>query len=600
MPRAGDAFLNGGLNATHSPLQRIGYQATKKPLSFDDILQQIEDFVTTYLFPAIKSLTGIDLTTLLPLLNAFKAFMDGVTGVLSGNPTAFLGALNSIFGGGPTAWFADLLGLFGNPAGLGTGSASLPSLSNIPILGPIFGLFGASNATQAGNVFTNLFGLFSNPSLTSSPGSFNPATALFTGPVTEIRSLINSLTGGTSNPLSSLISNLLGTASTASTANTNANTGLSNWSTLLAGLPGISTISQLISWLSPGSSGSGIFATLINGVAGGTTNPLSSLISSLTGTASTASTASTTSSTNASNITSLISNLFGGSSILSQVQPGAVGGVTSGASLLTDVQTFLNNIFGGITKNTNTTTSQGDALDAVSSQSNTVITTAGTMQQILAALGTGTPDSDDFERTSSSNLGANWNQQQTGTGVLATPNGHDASSTGTGSSYEFTARKTNKVASTDHQTSTIVLASAFPSYPFFTPLPYGGYIDVWVRMSAFTTFATRTGLRFRVNGNPPYQATWTIDWVNSGTVTNLASGTLPSIPGAAASIAFEVGVGGNNLAYQGRVNGTPVANFTDSTTRGLGNTGRGFGGKGNSGVGTNQGVPSVQQWTAQG
>jgi hypothetical protein len=563
MPRAGDAFLNGGLNATHSPLQRIGYQATKKTLSFDDILQQIEDFVTTYLFPAIKSLTGIDLTTLLPLLNAFKAFMDGITGVLSWNPTAFLGALSSIFGGGPTAWFGDLLGLFGNPLGLGTGSPTVPSLSNIPILGPIFGLFGASNATQAGNVFTNLFSLFSNPSLTTSPGSFNPATALFTGPVTEIRSLINGVAGGTSNPLSTLISSLTGTASTATTANSNASTALSN------------------------------FTSLINGVVGGSGNPLSALISSLTGTAS-------TTSTNSSSITSLITNLFGGSSILSQVQPGAVGGVTSGASLLTDVQTFLNNIFGGITKNTNTTTSQGDALDAVSSQSNTVITTAGTMQQILAALGTGTPDSDDFERTSSSNLGGNWNQQQTGTGVLATPNGHDASSTGTGSSYEFTARKTNKVASTDHQTSTIVLASAFPSYPFFTPFPYGGYIDVWVRMSAFTTYATRTGLRFRINGNPPYQATWTIDWVNSGTVTNLASGTLPSIPGAAASIAFEVGVGGNNLAYQGRVNGTPVANFTDSTTRGLGNTGRGFGGKGNSGVGTAQGVPSIQQWTAQG
>jgi hypothetical protein len=405
--------------------------------------------------------------------------------------------------------------------------------------------------------------------------------------------LINGILGGTGNPLSSLFSNLLGTASTASTANTNANTGLSNWSSLLGGLPGVSSISSLLSFLNPASSSNGIFAPLINLVTGGTTNPLSTLGTSLTTTAS-------TTSTNSTNITSLITNLFGGSSILSQVQPGAVGGVTSGASLLTDVQTFLNNIFGGITKNTNTTTSQGDALDAVSSQSNTVITTAGTMQQILAALGTGTPDSDDFERTSSSNLGANWNQQQTGTGVLATPNGHDASSTGTGSSYEFTARKTNKVASTDHQTSTIVLASAFPSYPFFTPLPYGGYIDVWVRMSAFTTFATRTGLRFRVNGNPPYQATWTIDWVNSGTVTNLASGTLPSIPGAAASIAFEVGVGGNNLAYQGRVNGTPVANFTDSTTRGLGNTGRGFGGKGNSGVGTNQGVPSVQQWTAQG
>jgi hypothetical protein len=47
--------------------------------------------------------------------------------------------------------------------------------------------------------------------------------------------LINGILGGTGNPLSSLFSNLLGTASTASTANTNANTGLSNWSSCSEG-----------------------------------------------------------------------------------------------------------------------------------------------------------------------------------------------------------------------------------------------------------------------------------------------------------------------------------------------------------------------------
>jgi hypothetical protein len=290
--------------------------------------------------------------------------------------------------------------------------------------------------------------------------------------------------------------------------------------------------------------------------------------------------------------------LFGGTSILSNILPGVVGGVSPGTSLLDDVGDFLTNMFNGITRSAASAATQADTAVAVAGQADTVVGTAATMEQIMAALGSGNPDSDDFERVSSTNLGANWNIQQTGTGVLATPNGHDANFTGTGN-VEFTARKTNILASTNHQVSTIVLATAIPSYPFFTPLPYGGNIDLWVRMSAFTTWATRTGLRFRINSAAPYQATWFIHWVNSGTETQLATNTM-SIPAAGASISFEVGVGGNTLAYQARVNGSPVANFTDSTNKGLGNTGRGFGGKGTAGFGTPQGVPNVKQWTAQG
>jgi hypothetical protein len=290
--------------------------------------------------------------------------------------------------------------------------------------------------------------------------------------------------------------------------------------------------------------------------------------------------------------------LFGGIPVLGQILPDVVGGVSPGTNLLDDVGDFLTNMFNGITKAGAAAASQADTATAVSGQTDTVVGTAATMEQILAALGSGTPDADDFERTSSTNLGANWNVQYSGTGVLATPNGHDANYTGTGA-VEFTARKTDKVASTDHQVSTIVLATAIPSYPFFTPLPYGGNVDLWVRMSAFTTFATRTGLRFRINSAAPYAATWFIHWVNSGTETQLATGSL-SIPAAGASISWEVGVGGNTLAYQARVNGSPVANFTDTTNKGLGNTGRGFGGKGTAGFGTPQGVPNIKQWTAQG
>jgi hypothetical protein len=88
-----------------------------------------------------------------------RAIVDSLTGLSGG-----LGGLGS--------FFPDLLGLLGNPTGLGTGTPGLGSLSSIPILGPIFGLFGgASNATQATNFFTSITSLFGNPAglLTGSP-----------------------------------------------------------------------------------------------------------------------------------------------------------------------------------------------------------------------------------------------------------------------------------------------------------------------------------------------------------------------------------------------------------------------------------------------
>jgi hypothetical protein len=103
----------------------------------------------------------------------------------------------------------------------------------------------------------------------------------------------------------------------------------------------------------------------------------------------------------------------------------------------------------------------------------------------------------------------------------------------------------------------------------------------------------------RINGNAPYGATWYMHWVSAGSESQLATGSL-SIPAAGASLAFEAGVGGDLRHYEGRLNGVPVADFTDSTDRGLGNTGRGLGGKGASGVGPNEGTPRVKQWTAQG
>jgi hypothetical protein len=105
----------------------------------------------------IQELTGF--TGGVPILSQLIGLFTGTTGGLTG-----LGGLGAIFG--------DLTHLLGNPTALGSGTPVLGSLSSIPILGPIFGLFGgASNATQATNFFTSITSLFGNPAglLTGSP-----------------------------------------------------------------------------------------------------------------------------------------------------------------------------------------------------------------------------------------------------------------------------------------------------------------------------------------------------------------------------------------------------------------------------------------------
>jgi hypothetical protein len=53
MPRAGDAFLNGALPLTHDPLARIDVQKNKPEFDLEAFLQQVEQFVEDFLFPAM-------------------------------------------------------------------------------------------------------------------------------------------------------------------------------------------------------------------------------------------------------------------------------------------------------------------------------------------------------------------------------------------------------------------------------------------------------------------------------------------------------------------------------------------------------------------
>ena len=249
----------------------------------------------------------------------FPTIFDNSTGLSAASDITPFGILTGIW--------AEVNSLIANadPADV-QGPNDLPALvidfiESLPVIGQFVGLIDAILGTYTGDdtallaiqdifapiravvdVITTLAGGSTTGSVTSWLNPSSGGSGIF-APV------INGIVGGTTNTMSSLFSNLLGTASTASTASTNASTALSN------------------------------FTSLINGVVGGSGNPLSVLISSLLGTASTASAASTSASSAVSTVTSVAQNIynnwFGGT--------GATGTPTEVATAVASIKTAVLN-----------------------------------------------------------------------------------------------------------------------------------------------------------------------------------------------------------------------------------------------------------------
>lgn len=392
--------------------------------------------------------------------------------------------------------------------------------------------------------------------------------------------LINGITGGTTNPLSSLLSNLLGTASTASTANTNASTGLSNWSTLLAGLPGVSTISSLLSFLNPASSSNGIFAPLINLVTGGTTNPLSTLGSSLTGTASTASTAST----NASSALSSIQTTVDG---LAQAVLGGSGTGNAASTVKTNFLSVLDGLFNNITKQSGSGRTNAQVAQAVSDQTDQIAASAAAIQALASAdqasSNSGVSALEDFEYTNATTLDTSlWNLewlQGTSAGVyLAVADGHNAGMIAPASPLgsnvtmqEFAQFKgTNFETLTDYQDVSVVVAQKMTA-------PFGGFtppaIDVYGAMNTARTQWVRA--RFRADGIIE------IAYRNGGAVSAVQASTSGNgNPAVGAALRIRCGTSGGLRIYQAVLNGSIKAAWTDGgsvTARGSSNRQGGWG-----------------------
>lgn len=101
MPLAGDPYLNGALPLSNNPLDRISSQPFKSTFDLEALFEQVKQFVETYLFPAIKDLTGIDLTQLAELLGAIPNLIDTIINSITGGVGIGqgIGALQGVLSG---------------------------------------------------------------------------------------------------------------------------------------------------------------------------------------------------------------------------------------------------------------------------------------------------------------------------------------------------------------------------------------------------------------------------------------------------------------------------------------------------------------------
>lgn len=513
---------------------------------------------------------GNILGSLIPGLDASK-IISGTLGSSLLQPV--IDAISTGFGGSTGLSFPGLQAFLGG--------LSLVGVAFDDIIGVIPGIgSGLSGATGLGSIFTDLTHILGSPTGlgTGAPtlpgiGSIPILGGLLSGGTTLLGSLIPGLDA------SKIVSGLFPISQ------------ITNLATLLGGFgTGTSILAQLLAAI-PGQTGG------LSGLAGlgSVFTDLTHILGSPTGLGS-----GTPSLPSIGSIP-LLGGLLSGATLLGSLIPGLdaskVNTGTFADSFLPGLGSLMDNVFGGVTQGTVSGTNQSAVNTVLSSQSSTVAAQGSLIQQVKAALSTGTTDNDTFERTTG--IGSAWASAVNG-GALSITSGklHYSQS---GSSAEYVMQKTDVIPVNDHMISTVTLAQAVPSYPLFTPLPYGSYVDVWVRMGPLTSMSTRNGVVLRINSAAPYLATWNLyNVVNGVFSSSLANGTCPLL-GNGDSPSLEAGAGGTTRRFLGTINGASIGcDFTDSsnvTSLGATFRRRGFGGKGNSGVGLSTACADVQGWT---
>lgn len=190
-----------------------------------------------------------------------------------------------------------------------------------------------------------------------------------------------------------------------------------------------------------------------------------------------------------------------------------------------------------------------DAGSALQSTTFALVDTSSRLAQLENTFTGGVSEGDDFERVSSTSLGAGWlTFYQGGAGIWATPNGHDASfaPSGVADRNFFSIRNSGNVRSTtDLQRVMVVLGTKATEF-----FGYTGHNDVLLRISDATTgWANLTAIVIRFGGDGSVSI---IRYVNGvGTVLNSKPAGSIVPPGPGASIWGEAGMPGTARYFRG-------------------------------------------------
>jgi hypothetical protein len=199
--------------------------------------------------------------------------------------------------------------------------------------------------------------------------------------------------------------------------------------------------------------------------------------------------------------------------------------------------------------------SHDQAADALQSNAYAVVDNSARIAQLETTFTGGVSDGDDFERKSSTTLGPGWIVLFSGgSGIVATPNGHDAEfiPSGTQDRDFVCIRNTGQIrSSTDLQSVASVISTKATRFydPLLGTYNFCGHNDVWLRISdATTSYANITGIRIRFGAD----GSVSIDRFVNGVKVTLNSMPTGSIvpPGPGAQIMGLAGIPGTARYFQ--------------------------------------------------
>lgn len=255
--------------------------------------------------------------------------------------------------------------------------------------------------------------------------------------------------------------------------------------------------------------------------------------------------------------------------------------VTGLTSLASNALGWIDGFFNAVTGQSQTSVPLANTNQQVQLMAETLSSTAAAVADMVAErtgseTNSGLSASDDFERTSSTNLGGNppWRQTYSGAGahVLATPGGHEAALIKSGTTYRrCIAQNTDPdtaVTLTDYQVVTKVIGNSVISYAWFAESD--AHDDLYARMNAAGTHYVRLRIRSSVADL----------WYAAGGAEVQLGSSFPAPQSVGATFSLIAGTNAGIRRFQVVKNGSVIFDYNDAgnvTSVGASFRGWGFG-----------------------